>query len=501
MLLRNYILNSVGHKIDFDIRFKFYNHVFYLSQKFFDEKKVGELKNHFNDITAVQDVVRNVILNLGTDIISVTVYFIIIFMMSWKLSLLIILLLPLYYINLKFLNKNIRKYDKEEWKTVSEIDSLNYETFSGIRVVKAFAIEKKILNMLKKLVMLRRIVRMKVLSYGSIMFSIGDILNTLGAVLVLWFGTMLAISNEMSIGSVLAYMSLLGYIQGPLTRLIDINYSIQSAANAADRFYHIFNMKSEAQTLKRSNEFITFNGEVVFDNISFSYDGSRSVLKNINLKVNPGETIAFVGKSGSGKSTLSNLIPLFYSGYEGSILIDGKDTRDLLLSNLRRSIGIVPQSTFLFSGSIEENILLGYRGKSDQVKFKEACEAAHVDDFVKSLPEGYQTKIGERGVRLSGGQQQRLAIARMLIINPKILILDEATSSLDLESETLIQAALEKLLINRTSFIIAHRLSTIINADKIVVLDNGEIAETGKHQELMEKQGIYFNLYKKMGRI
>ena len=320
-----------------------------------------------------------------------------------------------------------------------------------------------------------------------------EFISGLGTAIILCYGSYLAIREEagMTAGRLVQFTSYLAQLYGPIVRVVQVNDVIQRASVALER---IFECSTRSLPLPRAVPLPPVKGHVVVENVSFGYDPDKLVLKGVSLDVQPGQMIALVGPSGSGKSTLSNLIPRFYDVSEGRILIDGYDLRDVTLHSLRSQIGIVLQETLLFSGSIRDNLRYGAPEATDKELF-EAAKAANAHDFIIEQENGYDTEIGERGMKLSGGQKQRLAIARAILRDPRILILDEATSALDSESEALIQEALERLMRGRTTFVVAHRLSTIMRADRIVVLDKGEIAEMGTHIELLENNGIYARLY------
>ncbi len=321
-----------------------------------------------------------------------------------------------------------------------------------------------------------------------------EFFTTTVVALVALYGGWLVVEGKMTAGSIMAFLTAFGLIIDPMKRLTDINNSIQTSIPAVDRLYEIIDAEVEIEDKEDAVDKKEVVGKIDFKNVYFTYDNKHDVIKNFNLDVKAGEMIALVGKSGSGKSTLVNLIPRFYDIKSGSIKIDNLDIRDYKLKSLRTHIGIVPQDTFLFSGSVYDNIIYGRRDATKE-EVMEAAKMANAYNFIKELPEGFDTEVGERGVLLSGGQKQRISIARAILENPPIMILDEATSALDTESERLVQDALDKLMDNRTTFVIAHRLSTILHADKIVVMEDGEIKEIGKHEELLDKNGIYRKLY------
>lgn len=329
---------------------------------------------------------------------------------------------------------------------------------------------------------------------SSLAGSLTALIGSLGPLIVLWYGGNEVIRGRLTIGQLIGFNSFLAYLFGPTQRLVNLNFSVQHSLGAIERIFEILDFEPEVKEDSDAQELKSINGFITFENLNFSYNGTDWVLKNINFTINAGEVVAIVGKSGAGKSTLAKLIPRFYDPQLGSIKIDGVDIRKVTIKSLREQIGVVSQETFLFSGSVKENIRYGNSRASDEDIIK-AAKAANAHEFIVRLPQSYDTEIGERGIKISGGQKQRLAIARMILKNPKILVMDEATSSVDSKSEKLIQEALCNLMKGRTTIVIAHRLSTILFADMIVILENGQIVEQGTHKELYEKSSVYRRLF------
>ncbi len=335
---------------------------------------------------------------------------------------------------------------------------------------------------------------MKNVQLTSLLTPSVEFLAAISVTVIIWFGGYEVVNGEMTAGALVAFLTYAVNLANPVKRLSRVYGNLQRAMAAVDRVFAVIDLKETITDKPDAKELPKVKGHVVFDHVSFEYKKGVPALSDVSLEVKPGQMIAFVGPSGAGKSTIANLIPRFYEVTSGSISIDGFDIRDVTVSSLREQIGIVPQETMLFSTTVRENIRYGRLDATDE-EVEQAAKAANADGFIRELPNGYDTKIGERGLNLSGGQRQRMAIARAILKNPQILILDEATSALDTESEKIVQAALDKLMVGRTSFVIAHRLSTIFNADQIYVIDNGHIKEHGTHEELLKMGGLYSYLY------
>jgi ATP-binding cassette subfamily B protein/subfamily B ATP-binding cassette protein MsbA len=418
------------------------------------------------------------------------------FQVDLILTIIVLFVMPLLMKFIKKYTKKIRKSARLRQDTTGLVTAYIQETLSGIAVIKAFAREEKAVEDFKGVNEEEFRLSYKTKKIRAKVSPINEVLGTLMMAIVLAYGGYKVIKVEsFTSGDLLSFLTALGLLQEPIKKLIKRNNELQGMMPSADRVIEILEVESEFQDREDSVEFKGLHGNVSFENISFTYQGATEpAVKNLSLDIKKGEVVAFVGKSGSGKTTLVNLIPRFYEIQEGSIKIDGVDTRDIKLKSLRKNIGIVPQETFLFSGTIASNIAYG-RDDIQKEEIVKAAKMANAYGFIMEFEKGFDTEVGERGTLLSGGQKQRIAIARALIQNPEIMILDEATSALDTESERLVQDALDKLMKGRTTFVIAHRLSTIINADKIVVMEKGEIREIGTHSELLEKGGIYRKLY------
>ena len=475
-----------------------YSKIQTLDMKYFSDSKVGDLMSRFSsDASMINSIILDsftVILYLMTAIF----YLIVLFITDWKLSIGVLLIAPLLLIVVKKYSRKLKHMGRNKQETSGELNSKLQETLSGIRVIKAFATENYEKSQFKNLSSKLRLYTRKAIGYEAKANSIAESLNYIMFALLLFFGGYRVVRSggSFSPGDFMTVLAGMGAMYTPAKRALKLYNGINTNSAAVDRIFEILNIQSEIIDTDNPIQFNSFNSTIEFKNVDFEYEEGKKVISDFNLLVNKGEKIALVGNSGGGKSTIVNLLPRFYDVTRGSIEIDGIDIRKYKLKTLRKRIGIVPQDTFLFSGTIEENIKYGKRTATTE-EVIEAAKQANAHIFIEKLSNGYATEIGERGVKLSGGQKQRIAIARAILENPEILILDEATSALDNESEKLVQDALEKLMKEKTSFVIAHRLSTVISCDKIIVLQAGEIKEIGKHEELLVKNGIYKALYER----
>ncbi len=475
-----------------------YSKIQTLDMKYFSDSKVGDLMSRFSsDASMINSIILDsftVILYLMTAIF----YLIVLFITDWKLSIGVLLIAPLLLIVVKKYSRKLKHMGRNKQETSGELNSKLQETLSGIRVIKAFATENYEKSQFKNLSSKLRLYTRKAIGYEAKANSIAESLNYIMFALLLFFGGYRVVRSggSFSPGDFMTVLAGMGAMYTPAKRALKLYNGINTNSAAVDRIFEILNIQSEIIDTDNPIQFNSFNSTIEFRNVDFEYEDGKKVISDFNLLVNKGEKIALVGNSGGGKSTIVNLLPRFYDVTRGSIEIDGIDIRKYKLKTLRKRIGIVPQDTFLFSGTIEENIKYGKRTAATE-EVIEAAKQANAHIFIEKLSNGYATEIGERGVKLSGGQKQRIAIARAILENPEILILDEATSALDNESEKLVQDALEKLMKEKTSFVIAHRLSTVTSCDKIIVLQAGEIKEIGKHEELLVKNGIYKALYER----
>mgnify|MGYP003407602209 FL=1 len=475
-----------------------YSKIQTLDMKYFSDSKVGDLMSRFSsDASMINSIILDsftIILYLMTAIF----YLVVLFITDWKLTMGVFLIAPLLLVVVKRYSSKLKHMGKNRQEISGELNSKLQETLSGIRVIKAFTTENYEKSKFKNLSSKLRFFTRKAIGYEAKANSIAESLNYIMFSLLLFFGGYRVIRSggTFTPGDFMTVLAGMGAMYTPAKRALKLYNGINTNSAAVDRIFEILDIESKVIDSENATQFKEFNSTIEFKNVDFEYEENKNVITNFNLSVKKGEKIALVGNSGGGKSTIVNLLPRFYDVSHGTIEIDGVDIKKYKLKSLRKKIGIVPQDTFLFSGTIEENIKYGNRTATTEEVIDAAKQAnAHV--FIEKLSNGYLTEIGERGVKLSGGQKQRIAIARAILENPEILILDEATSALDNESEKLVQDALEKLMKDKTSFVIAHRLSTVISCDKIIVLQAGEIREIGTHAELLEKNGIYKSLYER----
>ena len=498
LYIKNITLSIVQYRLIRDLRNKLYSHFHYLSLSYFNKNKSGELTAVLvNDIDNMRNSLSIMFQKLFVEPINIIILMSLLFIVSTKLALIALLIIPVSGIIIFGISHSIRRRSARSQSQLAGMTSMIAETIGSMRIVKAFATKGFEINRFAKetqkyyKLMLRR---------DRLRFVSSPVSETFGATiaaLLLWVGARdVLVIESISSEDFLRFILLLFSLFQPLKNLTNVVNELQNGLASADRVFAIMDIKSDIQDIDNAVEVNDLKNTLSFDNVSFSYgDEKDKVLNNINFQINKGEILALVGPSGAGKSTLVDLIPRFYDTLSGSIKIDGKDIKELKINSLRSLMGIVTQETFLFDDSVKANIAYGVENISDD-KIKDAAIAANAHEFIKELPDGYNTIIGERGVSLSGGQKQRIAIARAIVKNPPILILDEATSSLDSESEKHVQLAIENLMSERTVFVIAHRLSTVNNANKILVLENGQIVQEGKHDELVNIEGLYKQLHK-----
>ncbi|HEY4601739.1 MAG TPA: ABC transporter ATP-binding protein [Cerasibacillus sp.] len=493
---RQYLAQWVGNRILFDIRDKLFDHIQRLSLSFYSRTKTGEIISRvINDVEQTKNFVVTGLMNVWLDLITILIAIIIMLNMNVSLTIVAIALFPLYGFAVKYFFSKLRKSTRERSQALAEVQGHLHERVQGISVTRSFALEdyeqeqfaERNKHFWRK--------SMSQINWNARTFAITNTITDLAPLLVIAFASYQVISGDLTLGTMVAFVGFMDRVYNPLRRLINSSTVLTQSIASIDRVHELLNEPYDIVDKENAQPLNEVNGEIRFDNVRFHYESEeQEVLRGINLDVKAGETIALVGMSGGGKSTIVSLIPRFYDVTDGAIRIDGQDIRDVQVRTLRDKIGMVLQDNILFSESIAMNIRMGNPDATDEEVIA-AAKAANAHEFIMDLPQGYDTLVGERGVKLSGGQRQRVAIARVFLKNPPILIFDEATSALDLESEHMIQEAMEKLASNRTTFIVAHRLATITHADRIVVVEHGEVVEVGSHEQLMEKRGSYYDLY------
>lgn len=494
---QQFFMNYVEQNLIRDVRNDLYKHINSLSMQFFVNQKTGNLMSRFtNDTNSINIGIRDGFMTMMRDPLLILTYLTMCFIISWKLTLFTLFILPIAGIVIYFLGQIIHRQSKKSQETMAGITSVLQETILGAKVVKAFGMENfensKFMNETAKFFK----IRLKISKIDAVSAPLNELLGSLTAIFIIYYGGYLVLDGHMESGAFITFVLLILQISPPLKSLGQVNNKIQESRAAASRIFEILDTVSTVQEPNKPEPDILFENAITFDNVSFHYNlSSEMILTDVSFTANKGEIIALVGPSGAGKSTLIDLIPRFYDPTSGHISIDGHNLKNLSLSNIRSLMGIVTQETILFNDTIRNNIAYGLAEISDE-KVIEAAKAANAHHFITEMPEGYNTIVGDRGMKISGGQRQRIAIARALLKNPPIMILDEATSALDTESEKLVQEAIETLMKNRTSFVVAHRLSTVRNADKIIVLQKGKIVQIGRHEELLkDENGLYKKLH------
>ncbi|WP_164219865.1 ABC transporter ATP-binding protein [Virgibacillus sp. YIM 98842] len=492
---RQYLAQWVGNKILFDIRDRLFDHIQKLSLNFYSRTKSGEIISRvIHDVEQTKNFVITGLMNVWLDLVTILIAIGIMLTMDIWLTIVAIILFPFYGFSVKYFYGRLRSLTRQRSQALAEVQGHLHERVQGVPVTRSFALEDyeqdqfegRNSHFLTKALDHTR--------WNAKTFAVTNTITDLAPLLVIAFAGYHVISGNLTLGTMVAFVGYMERVYSPLRRLINSSTVLVQSIASIDRVFEFANEKYDVTDKEDAKELKRVNGSISMENVSFSYDEEKQVLKNVNLDVKEGETIAFVGMSGGGKSTLISLIPRFYDVTGGSIKVDGQDIRDVKARSLRNNIGMVLQDNILFSESIAMNIRMGNPDAIDQ-EVVEAAKLANAHEFIQEMSDGYDTLVGERGVKLSGGQKQRIAIARVFLKNPPILIFDEATSALDLESEHMIQEALEKLASTRTTFIVAHRLATITHADRIVLIENGEIVEEGTHDELMKEKGHYYDLY------
>jgi len=489
------IITSVTNNILVNIRHELYSHIQTLSFDFFDSRPVGKiLARVVGDVNALKNLFSQSIQSFIPQLLNLVCVAVIMFILNFKLALACTILLPILGIAMFYIEIHSRRRWEVYRNKRSNLNGFTHEDFSGIKVVQGFAREKGTEKNFKAMVKELGDAFIKAVKLNDFFWPLVELSWGVGTLVVFFIGYKLIMNNEIQIGTLIAFLMYVGMFWRPIMNLSNFYNTLITNFSAADRIFDILDIKPVIKNSENAKKIGRIHGNVEFKNVSFSYDDNTEVLKNVSFKVNKGERIALVGATGAGKSTIISLLSRFYDPTSGEILIDGKNIKYVDLESLRSQMGIMLQDTFLFSTTIMENIRYGRLDASDEEVIA-AAKAVNAHDFIMKLEKGYHTEVNERGSRLSLGQRQLVSFARALLANPRILILDEATSNIDTETEKLVQSGIEKLLYSRTSFVVAHRLSTIRDCDKIMVIDNGRIAELGNHDELIRKKGIYYDLY------
>jgi len=504
ILLRNvlsfansYTLTWIGHRFVFDLRFATWKHLQRLSLAFHNQTATGKIMSRVTgDIELIQGLIQGQLVTFISDIVTLVAVLGMLFFIEWRIAFAILALIPFYVVSYLSFLKHIREVSQEQRRLWDEMLAKLAEKIAGIGVVKAFVKEDYETRSFMSSVQAKFDVDMRQVHLNRRLGLVSGVISAIGTGIVYAYGGSLVQAGQLTTGALVAITFYIGYVFNPAVRVVDFNNSLQWALAAMDRVFQTLDTRPDIEDRVDAPSIVEpVAGDVVFESVSFNYIEDRRAIHSVSFHVSPGEIVALVGHSGAGKSTLMNLLMRFYDPTDGSIRIDGQDLRDVRLDSLRRNVAMVSQETVLFSVSILENVKYGNPQASDE-DAREACRIADLHQFVTDLPDGYETMIGEDGVKLSGGQKQRLALARALLTSPSILILDDVTSALDGETESRVQESLERVMKGRTTFVIAHRLSSVVGADRIYVIDGGQIVSTGTHEKLVQQPGIYRDMYR-----
>ncbi len=489
-------MNKLGQYVIFDLRQSLFKHIQRLSHKFFDKRSAGSILVRItNDVNSLQDLFTNGVINLLMDLLMLAGIIVILFFLSPQLTLAVMIILPLMFL----ISTGLRRRIRRSWQLVrlkqSQINSHLNESIQGIRVTQSYTQEKENINFFEGMNQDNFLAWRDATQKNAMFRPFVEMSNAIGTAILIWYGVTLIQGNVLDIGTFVSFAFYLGMFWEPISRLGQVYNQLLVGMASSERIFEFLDEKPSVKESSNAVALPSIKGEIAFENVRFSYDDKRTALNGVNLKIEAGQTVALVGHTGSGKTTIVNLIARFYDPTSGTVKIDGHDVKDIKLESLRQRVSTVLQETFIFSGTIMDNVRFGKPDASDE-EVKRACETVGAHKFIEQLKDGYATEVEERGNILSVGQRQLLSFARALLADPQILILDEATASIDTETEQVIQEALRTLLKDRTSIMIAHRLSTIREADNIIVLEHGNILETGNHDELMAHKGEYYKLVK-----
>jgi ABC-type multidrug transport system fused ATPase/permease subunit len=491
----NYIRHALGEKFIFDLRVRLYSYLQRMSLAFFERTSTGELMSRVtNDLSALERFVTHGSALTIVDFLRLVGGTIVLLVLEPRLAAIVLIPVPILALAFRHYNTKIRPIYRSVRARLGDINAKLQDNLSGIRVIQAFARENLEDERFASESENYYRARVKGIRYWSTFFPAIRFLASMGTVIVLGVGAWMVIKGEMSLGTLVAFLAYIASFYEPINRLTEVDNIFQEAIAAGERIFELLDETTEVIDSADATNLPVIKGRLAFEHVFFRYGSGDRVLNDISFQIAPGEMVALVGPSGAGKTSIANLICRFYDPIQGSITVDGYNLRSIKLDSLRSQVAVVLQDSFLFNNTVAENLFYGKPGATKE-ELIAASQAANAHRFITELPDGYHTEIGERGVKLSGGQKQRLALARAILADPRILILDEATSSVDAEAEYLIQQALEQVLKGRTALVIAHRLSTIRNADKIIVLDQGRIVEVGNHRELMNRRGLYRRLY------